>query len=370
MTSGMRKAVMFLSLGMALLAWAGQASAQTTMLPARFGGWSGQPAVRPLENEAPIEQVNLWKEAGRGTGEYCRYSAGTRNLDVTLESYHDPSGAYEEYTAQLTTGMHPSVLGNASAVAGDRLMALVGNVILTVNGQQAASISDLQQLLKAVAAHADQTPYPPIRQYLPEGFSDGTQRYAQGPSGYQAALKSLHREEYAALASEIGFPTAEAMLAEYRNRSDSGTILLIDYPTPQVAEQRLHHLETVLPASLKNSASPITRRGSLLILVFGASSPQYAATLREAVQYQTQVTWNEGHHVLTDPPWLVIVSRIFVATGVFLVVAVVLGVAFGGVRVLTKRFFPGKVFDRPENIEVLQLGLSGKRIDPRDFYSR
>ena len=45
-----------------------------------------------------------------------------------------------------------------------------------------------------------------------------------------------------------------------------------------------------------------------------------------------------------------------------------LGIAFGGVRVLTKRFFPGKVFDRPEDMEVLQLGLSGKRIDPRDFY--
>jgi hypothetical protein len=26
------------------------------------------------------------------------------------------------------------------------------------------------------------------------------------------------------------------------------------------------------------------------------------------------------------------------------------------------------VFDRPENIEVLQLGLSGKKIDPTDMY--
>jgi hypothetical protein len=35
---------------------------------------------------------------------------------------------------------------------------------------------------------------------------------------------------------------------------------------------------------------------------------------------------------------------------------------------VTKIFFPGKVFDRPERMEILQLGLSGKRIDPRDFY--
>jgi hypothetical protein len=48
--------------------------------------------------------------------------------------------------------------------------------------------------------------------------------------------------------------------------------------------------------------------------------------------------------------------------------AVVFGVAFGGLRVITKRIFPGKVFDRPERMEVLQLGLSSKPIDPRDLY--
>jgi hypothetical protein len=221
-----------------------------------------------------------------------------------------------------------------------------------------------------VQKRAEQSPYPPIRQYLPEGFSDGTQRYALGPAGYLQALSSLKHEEFAPLAREIGFPEAEVMLAEYRRRADSGVLLLVDYPTPQLAEQHLHHLETVLPVSLKNTPTPVIRRGSLLTMVLSATSPQYAATLREAVQYQTEVTWNEGHHVLTDPPWLVVVSRIFVATGVFLVIAVVLGVAFGGVRVLTKRFLPGKVFDRPESIEVLQLGLSGKPIDPKDFYSR
>jgi len=49
-------------------------------------------------------------------------------------------------------------------------------------------------------------------------------------------------------------------------------------------------------------------------------------------------------------------------------VAVVLGAAFGGVRVLAKIFFPGKIFDRPDQMDVLQLGLSSKRIDSRDFY--
>jgi len=46
----------------------------------------------------------------------------------------------------------------------------------------------------------------------------------------------------------------------------------------------------------------------------------------------------------------------------------VLGVAFGGVRLLTKIFFPGKVFDRQSSNGVLQLGLASKPINSDDFY--
>ena len=60
--------------------------------------------------------------------------------------------------------------------------------------------------------------------------------------------------------------------------------------------------------------------------------------------------------------------RKILITAIFLGVATGLGIAFGGVRVLTKRLFPGKVFDRPQDIEVLQMGLSGKKIDPSDMY--
>jgi hypothetical protein len=188
--------------------------------------------------------------------------------------------------------------------------------------------------------------------------------------GFRAALDRLHRRDYSAIAEGIGFregadvkSSAEAMLAEYRRGKDSGVVLLIWYPTQHLAEQHLRHLETVLPGVANASAVKFERKGSLLSLVLGATTPAYAANLRSAINYETQVTWNEPTHTLTDPPWLVIVSRIFTATGIFLVIAIVLGVAFGGLRVVTKRLFPGKVFDRPKDIEVLQLGLSGKRID-------
>ena len=41
-----------------------------------------------------------------------------------------------------------------------------------------------------------------------------------------------------------------------------------------------------------------------------------------------------------------------------MVVAVVLGVAFGGVRILMKRVYPDKVFDRAEQMEFISLHLT------------
>jgi hypothetical protein len=158
------------------------------------------------------------------------------------------------------------------------------------------------------------------------------------------------------------------MFAQYQNKGDAAVVLLIDYPTPQLAGLHWKHLEQALPPSAKSDGTSIERKGTLLAIVLAPSSPGYAARVRDAVNYETQVTWNEPTHTITDPPITTVLAKIIIATGVFMLVAIVFGVAFGGVRVLMKSLFPGKVFDRPEQMDVLQLGLSGKRINSRDFY--
>jgi hypothetical protein len=168
----------------------------------------------------------------------------------------------------------------------------------------------------------------------------------------------------------VGFERddAEAMFAQYRTGKGEAVLLLIEYPTPQLAELHLHHFDTDLSATSKQAGTTVERKASLLSLVLKPSSATYAESLRNAIRYQTEVTWNEPTHKLTDPPWLVILGRILFMTLLFMGLAVAVGAAFGGVRVLLKMIFPGKVFDRPGQMDVLQLGLSGKRIDSRDFY--
>jgi len=362
-----------------VLALAGvpRSSAQQSVLPDQFANWHSEACTTKWERPAVAD------EAGEKDFRSCRFSAAGRSVTIFAGRYRDPSAAYELYTSLLSSGMSPSALGQYTAVGADKLIALIGDVVVQVEQPRSIPTPDLQQLMTTVKAHAHESPLPPIRAFLPkEDLVNGTQRYALGAAGLRHALdpyissiwgtqnvEDAQREEYLHIAEQIGFNAgAETMLAQYKGNKGSAVLLLIDYPTPQLAELHLRHLQTALPEGAGAAKVSIERKGSLLSMVLTASSPEYADALRENINFHTQVTWNEPSATATDPPWSVILARIFVGTGVFMVLAIVFGVLFGGIRVFTKRLFPGKIFDRPKNIEILQLGLSGKRIDPSDFY--
>ena len=336
-------------------------------LPDRFGSWvsaSPQAKMKPVDQDA-----TLLAEAGLEESVARPYANGSQTLNVGLERFHDPSGAYEAYTAILDTDLEPSTVGQLTAIGHGRLIMLIGNFLVNVDQPQLASTADLRQLSDIVRKSADTTPLPPVRTFLPQGFVDGTQRYAQGPAAFQAALSKLGETEFAPLTKEVGFDfDGEAIFANYQKAKESAVLLLINYPTPQLAEQHSRHLEAALSPAEKQAGTTVERKGSLLSLVLRPPSAAFATELRSGVHYQTEVTWNEPTHKLTDPPWVVILGKILIFTLLFMGLAIAVGAAFGGVRVLLKTFFPGKVFDRPGQMDVLQLGLSSKRIDSRDFY--
>lgn len=339
----------------------------TKTLPDRFGSWvstSSAVKTKPADQDAA-----LLTEAGLEESLTRSYSDGSQTLNVRVERFHDPSGAYELYTSLLETDLEPSTVGQLTAIGHGRLIMLIGNYLVNVEQPQLGSTADLRQLSDIVRKSADTTPLPPIRSFLPEGFVDGTQRYALGPEAFQAALAKLGETEFAPLTNEVGFDfDGEAIFADYQKSKESAVLLLINYPTPQLAEKHLRHLDSALSPAEKQAGTTVERKGSLLSLVLRPPSAAFAKELRSGVHYQTEVTWNEPTHKLTDPPWLAIVGRIIIFTLLFMGLAVAFGIAYGIVRVALKTFFPGKVFDRPGQMEVLQLGLSGKRIDPRDFY--
>ncbi|MGH9455785.1 MAG: DUF6599 family protein [Terriglobia bacterium] len=358
---GMRRQLLLVC-GIALFS-AAPVPAQKQLLPKQFQNWHMTTCAAE-----PARSV-FAREAGQRKIATCNYSAGQEPVGISAALYKDPSSAFEVYTSQLRPGMVPTNLGQVSAFDKDGVIIQEGSLVLSSTAN--ISKDDLSALIKSVEAISEKGPLPPVRMYLPlEGRLLGTERYGLGPEAVRAALAGVGEGNWEGLANVAGFSDgAEAMIAKYSNRGkDSGVLLLLEYPTPQLAEQHIHHLNEILPATAKQQGLNVIRKGSLLSLILSASSPEYEKKLREAIGYKTQVTWNEPSQTATDPPITSLIVKIIMGTGVFMVAAIVLGIAFGGVRVVTKIFFPGKVFDRRNQMEILQLGLSGKRIDPSDFY--
>lgn len=335
-----------------------------SVLPAHFGHWNATGPAQPTG--APPDGKVVFAESGLETAEARAYSNGAAALTATNYRFHDSSGAYEAFTFLGK----PKIGANGVADDGKRFVKRIGNMVVVVDDVPEWGPGEVDSLSSQIGSKADKTPPPPIPGYLPErDRAAGTEKYALGPAGFRTALASLDRAEYSAITDEAGFNSgAEAMFARYRTAREDAVLLLLEYPTPQLAGLHWKHLEQALPAAAKQRETSIERKGSLLAIVLAPSSPAYAARVREAVNYETQVTWNEPSHTVTDPPITSVLAKIIMATGAFMLVAIVFGVAFGGVRVLLKSLFPGKIFDRPEQMDVLQLGLSSKRINSRDFY--
>jgi hypothetical protein len=112
------------------------------------------------------------------------------------------------------------------------------------------------------------------------------------------------------------------------------------------------------------------RSSSLIAVVVGAPSREAANQLLDQVQYVSEVTWNEPKHTLTDPSIGSIVVGAFLGTGVIMLLALAVGLGFGGIRVFLRFFLPNKVFDREKQIEILQLGIYSKPIQAKDFYEK
>ncbi|MGB7844413.1 MAG: DUF6599 family protein [Candidatus Acidiferrum sp.] len=351
-------------------------SAQTNVLPDRFGPWAAEGSVKTLKtqdlgNWAPWANGELVvQESGLSRIEQRPYRNGKDQVTLRVFVLRDPSSAYEFYTFLLVPGMRNLGLGADSALSQYDARVLVGNLVIQATLAPDTKPESLKEIVAALKSKADPTPLPPLRGYLPTKWRIfGSEKYALGPEAFRAAMTSLNQGAYADLSGEAGFEDkAEAMLARYQGEHGRGVLLLLSYPTPQVAESRLHHLEQALPATARQAGVTVKRKASLLSLVFAATSEMHAQAIRDEVNYETEVTWNEPGQTATDPPMVRVLYKIFLFTSLFLVIATVTGIAFGGFRILIKHWLPGKIFDRPQDLEILQLGLSGKKIDSSDMY--
>lgn len=346
-------------------------AAAQSLLPQSFGGWRAPAASAQLTAEqTALDQAAILREYGIAGVERRDYARGGKTLSITLYRLRDSSGAYGAFTFLRAERMAPADLAKYSAIEADRGLVLVGNLVVEISGLKTASPGDVKSLLAQLRAASDRAPFPTLGGYLPaRGMLANSEHYILGPAAL-AQLVPLGPGDW------LGFSEgAEASLARYRINGREATVLLAAYPTPQGASHKLEQWKQwflVNPAQVApgDTREPVyaRRQGPVLCLVTRSASPALAAALLDQIHYESLLTWNEPSHSLTDPSIDQILVGTIIGTGVILLFTFVAGIGFGGVRLIVKYFFPGKVFDRSGHVEIIQLGLSSKPIEAKDFY--
>src|SRR5579863_2164298 len=367
--------------------WSAPLAAQD-LLPSSVGTWtaSGTPTQVPAQQIEQLanERANILREYGITSGERREYVSANDKISVTLYRMVDPSAAFGAFTFLRDPDMAlPAPITSASYAAGKRgrELLVVGNLMIDVNaGKAQMAAADLNALAKSVTGQADRRPYPPIATFLPhEGLIPGSEHYVLGP----LALAQVFPTAPADQADWAGFgSSAEAVVGRYRlserpsggHRPAEGLLLLILYPTQQLAADRYNELGksfalNVDPGLAKGKPAVFgTRSSALIALLSGVESRETAAGLLNQIRYSSEVTWNEPTHNFTDPSISNIVVGAIVDTGGIMLLELAASLGFGGFRLLAKLVAPGKIFDRNADVEILQLGINSKPVDVKDFY--
>ncbi|MFQ5925931.1 MAG: DUF6599 family protein, partial [Terriglobia bacterium] len=234
-----------------------------------------------------------------------------------------------------------------------------GNYCVTaVAGSARSPVTALEALANGLPGSATSPP-PSMLAFLPQnGLQANSERYLLGP----VALGRLAR---LGPGDWLGFAYgAEAVWSEYEVEGQPASFLLASYPTPQLAAERLRDFSERF--NLNGTGDP-TRRllyakraGPLVGLLIGVDSGKRAARLLNQLHYEYELTWSEPTGQPTGSEWMLVLESIFIGTGVMVLYALLCGLVFAGIRVLVQHYFPGKVFDRPENVEIIRLDL-GRR---------
>ena len=92
-------------------------------------------------------------------------------------------------------------------------------------------------------------------------------------------------------------------------------------------------------------------------MVMGEIAESDAKSLLSNINYDAEITWSEPtFNGAKDNIGNLVYNDMILA---FMIVAFmfVVGIAFGGFRVFMKKFFPGRLVDRPEDVEFIKLNI-------------
>ena len=355
-------------MGAAALA-AADAPAPVSALPNEFGGWqvsgpvskSADPAVADAANVSVLKEYGFRRFE---KAEYTRNDGDGRKLAIKAAVFDDASGAYGAFTYYQTPVMLEEKIGDRAGSLNNRVLFFQGNVLVDalfdkLSAMSAAELRALAGLLPRPAGSAGKLPT--LRNYLPtRSYQKNTTKYILGPV-------ALDRTGSPLPSGVVDFKSgAEVVLAKYAAGAGDSTLMLIEYPTPQIAIEKLKQIDAAhqITAQQPGVASIVdvgpffdTRTGPIIVIAAGPLSQSEARAMLGSISYEADVTWNENTFASKRDNLANLLFNVIVLCGIVVGLALVAGVGFGGIRILLKRLFPGRVFDRPEETEIISLHL-------------
>jgi hypothetical protein len=338
-------------------------SANPGFLPATFGGWQQVPgSVKTGTNAGELDPGNasVLSEYGVQDYESATYTKeGGRQLTIRAIRFNDATGAYGGYTLYSRPGMQTEEFGQLGESANERILELQGNIVVEakfdkVNAMSAAEMRELASDLPKPLPGGSHLPDLP--KWLPQtAFIPHSVKYAVGPKSYDQISSPLPP-------SAIDFTKSpEVLTAQYKSDEGAAVLTLISYPTPQIAGAQLRNIEQNHAALKAAGAGDFQskRTGPLVVIVSGDVSSSEAKSLLGSVNYEADVTFNEPTFLGKRNNIGNLIVAAFSLIGIILAVALVFGFAYGGIRVILKKLYPDRFFDRPEDTQVISLNLRG-----------
>ena len=334
-----------------------QAKRPSAILPDAFAGWelSGAPQLGTDPRKIDSASSNVLKEDRFTDFEVATYKHDDRTLTVKAARFEDAAGAYAAFTFYRQPLMRAEDIGTLAASLNERVLFFSGNILVDVQFDHLTGMSGAQ--LRELAAHLPEAKGPaaalptlpthlPRKQLVPE-----TARYLIGPEAYSALNINLSPEL-------IDFSKSPELLWARVNGEAPGSaeILLVAYPTPHIAIDKLSAYEQLAPP-FSGGTSAAKRSGPIIALVRGNISRGDADRILSGVNYDANVTWNENAgQGKRDNIGNVVVAALTLAAILFLI-SVGAGAVFGFGRIYLPRFRARKAGETRDDGEMIRLDL-------------
>ena len=339
-----------------------QSKPAAAFLPTSFAGWelSGAPRLGTDPRQIDSASSRVLTEDRFVAYELASYKRDDRTLSIKAAQFADAAGAYAAFTFYRQPLMRAEDVGMLAASLNDRVLFFSGNLLVDAQFDHVTAMSGAQ--LRELAAHLPQATgpaaaLPTLPNYLPrKQLAPQTARFVIGPEAYSALNIELSP-------SLIDFSKSPELLwARIAGEGPaSAEVLLIAYPTPHIAIDRLHAFEQQLrPADAEANSAETTelkRSGPIVALVRGNISHAAAARVLDGINYDANVTWSEntGRGKRENIGSLILAA--FALAGILSLLSIGAGAVFGFGRYLLPRLRAKKQGETHDDGGMIRLDL-------------